>query len=125
MFQKTETTPLSVLRFELVVLRQLGQLPDFENCAACGIELTEGRTFGFWVSEGGLICPACQREEYTQISIHAGTAALLRLLSSESEQAWKRLNLSVQQMKEVKLVTTSAISHVLGRRPKMLKYLNF
>ena len=124
MFRTTESMMLGILRFELVLLREIGQLPDFENCTACGAELTEGRTFGFWVSEGGLICPECQREEYTQISIHAGTAAALRLLAGESEQAWKRLNLTNQQMKEIKLVTTTAISHVMGRRPKMLKYLN-
>jgi DNA repair protein RecO (recombination protein O) len=125
MFRTSETTMLGVLRFELVLLREIGQLPDFENCAACGTELTEGRTFGFWVSEGGLICPECQREEYTQISIHAGTAAALRLLAGESEHAWKRLNFGPRQLKEIKQVTTAAISHVLGRRPKMLKYLDF
>lgn len=122
-FQSLEKTMLGVLRFELVLLREIGQLPDFETCAACGAELTEGRVFGYWVSEGGLICPTCQREDYTQISIHAGTAAALRLLAGENEQAWKRLNLTAQQIKEVKRVTTSAISHILGHRPKMLKYL--
>lgn len=123
MFRTSETTMIGVVRFELVLLREIGQLPDFDYCAACGAELTEGRTFGFWVSEGGLICPACQSEEYTQISIHAGTASALKLLAGESEQAWKRLSLSPQQLKEVKHVTTAAISHILGRRPKMLKYL--
>ena len=124
MFRASETTMLGVLRFELVLLREIGQLPDFEYCAACGTELTEGRTFGFWVSEGGLICPECQREDYTQISIHAGTASALKLLAGESEQTWKRLSLAPQQLKEVKHVTTVAISHVLGRRPKMLNYLD-
>ena len=123
-FGVSETKMLGVIRFELVLLREIGQLPDFENCAACGTELTEGRTFGFWVSEGGLICPDCQREEYTQISIHAGTASALRLLASESEHAWKRLNLTLGQLKEVKRVTTAAICHVMGKRPKMLKYLD-
>lgn len=124
MFRASETTKLGVLRFELVLLREIGHLPDFENCVACGATLTEGRTFGFWVSEGGLICPDCQREEYSQISIHAGTASALKLLASESEQAWKRLSLSPQQFKEVKRVTTAAISHILGRRPNMLKYFD-
>lgn len=124
MFRASDTTMLGVIRFELVILREIGQLPDFDNCAACGTELTEGRTFGFWITEGGLICPECQREDYTQISIHAGTAAALKLLSGESEQAWRRLSLSPQQIKEVKRVTTAAISHVLGRRPQMLKYLD-
>lgn len=122
-FAESETMLLGVIRFELVLLREIGQLPDFEFCAACGTELTEGRTFGFWVSESGLICPDCQKEEYTQISIHAGTAAALRLLSGESEQAWKRLSLTRGQLKEVKHVTTAAICHAMGKRPKMLKYL--
>ena len=123
-YEVADTTMLGVIRFELTILREIGQLPDFEYCAACGEELTTGRTFGFWVSEGGLICPACQKEEYAQISIHGGTAAALRLLASETDVGWKRLNLTAQQLKEVKLVTTSAICHVMGKRPKMLKYLN-
>jgi DNA repair protein RecO (recombination protein O) len=123
-FQQSATTRRGLLRFELVLLREIGQLPDFESCAACGAVLTEGTTFGYWVSQGGLICPSCQRDEYSQIAIHAGSAAALRLLSGESEQAWRRLELSPQQCKEMKQVTTAAISHVLGRRPKLLAYLH-
>jgi len=123
-FQSSERVRRGILRFELVLLREIGQLPDFALCVACGAELTEGRTFGFWVSQGGLICPNCQREGLSQIAIHAGSAAALRLLGSDSEQAWRRLELSVQQYKEMKQVTTAAISHVLGRRPKLLAYLH-
>ncbi|HEY0980923.1 MULTISPECIES: DNA repair protein RecO [unclassified Schlesneria] len=124
LFQNSETMLLGVIRFELVLLREIGQLPDLENCVACGAELTAGRTFGYWVSEGGLICPDCQREGYTQIAVHAGAAAAMRLLSSESETDWKRLNLTPAQLKELKRITTSAICHVMGKRPKMLKYLD-
>ncbi|MBI1348864.1 DNA repair protein RecO [bacterium] len=122
-FRQTDQMRRGVLRFELVMLREMGQLPDFETCAACGGELTEGRTFGFWVSQGGLVCPECQREEYSQITIHAGSAAVLRRLSGTGGESWRRLELSPQQYKELKRVTTAAISHVLGRRPKMLSYL--
>lgn len=123
-FMTSQATPIAVMRFELVLLREIGQLPDFETCAACGAMLTEGKTFGFWGSQGGLICPECQREEYSQVTIHAGSAAILRLLAGENEQSWRRLNLSPQQLKEVRRITTSAVSHVLGRRPKMLKFLS-
>jgi DNA repair protein RecO (recombination protein O) len=122
-FTDSQSTPIAILRFELVMLREIGQLPDFETCAACGAQLTEGKTFGFWVSQGGLICPECQREDYTQLTIHAGSAAALRMLAAESDQTWRRLNLSPQQYKEVRQITTTAVSHVLGRRPKMSKYL--
>ena len=123
-FSRSETMRRGLLRFELVVLREIGQLPDFEVCAGCGVALTEGRTFGYWVSQGGLICPECQRQEYTQITIHAGTAAILRQMSDSEGQVWERLELTPQQYQEAKQVTTSAISHVLGRRPKTLQYLN-
>jgi len=122
-FGATETTRLGLLRFELVMLREIGQLPDFESCIACGARLTEGRTFGFWVSQGGLICTDCQREGYSQLTIHAGTAAMLRILSSDGEQNWERLAPTLQQFQEMKQVTTSSLSHILGKRPKMLKYL--
>lgn len=122
-FRQTEHTRRGILRFELVMLRELGQLPDFETCVACGAELNEGRTFGYWVSQGGLICPECQRDEYSQIVIHAGSAAVLRRLSEAGGESWRRLELSPQQYKEMKRVTTAAISHVLGRRPKMQSFL--
>jgi DNA repair protein RecO (recombination protein O) len=124
-FSSSETRILGVIRFELVLLREIGHLPDFDTCAGCGAELKEGETFGFWVNEGGLICPECQHEGYNQIPIHPGTAAVLRLLASESQNAWKRLNLTAGQVKEIKHVTTAAISHIMGKRPKMLKYLEF
>jgi DNA repair protein RecO (recombination protein O) len=123
-FHESANVRRGILRFELVLLREIGQLPEFESCVGCGAELTEGRSFGFWVSQGGLICPACQREGFSQIAIHAGSAAALRLLAGDSEQAWRRLELSLQQYKEMKQVTTAAISHVLGRRPKLLAYLH-
>jgi DNA repair protein RecO (recombination protein O) len=122
-FQQSANVRRGVLRFELVLLREMGQLPEFEHCVACGAELTEGRKFGFWVSQGGLICPDCQREEYSQIAIHAGSAMALRMLAGESDQARHRLELSPQQLKEMKQVITAAISHALGRRPKLLAYL--
>jgi len=115
---------LAVLRFELVVLREIGQLPDFEVCAGCGVMLTEGKRFGFWVSQSGLICPSCQQEGHTQIEVHAGTAAILRKLSEESNEMWPRLQLTPQQYKESKQVTLAAITHILGRRPKTLQFLN-
>ncbi len=123
-FHSSETVRLGVLRFELVLLREIGHLPDFESCVACGTRLTEGRTFGFWVSQGGLICPECQHEDYSQLMIHAGSAAALRMLAGDTGTAWRRLSLSPQQFKEMKQVTTAALSHIMGRRPKMLKYLN-
>lgn len=122
-FETSEGVRLATLRFELVLLREIGQLPDFETCAGCGAPLTEGQVFGFWVSQGGLICPECQREEHQPGTVHAGTAAALRALSSENDQFWRRLQPTVQQFREMRQLVTTTVSHVMGRRPKMLKFL--
>jgi DNA repair protein RecO (recombination protein O) len=119
----SETWKLGLVRFELVLLQEIGQLPDFEACASCGAILTEGQRLGYWVSQGGLICPECQKHELTQIEIHAGTAAILRMMSQDGGQAWQRLRLTPQQYQEAKHVTSATFTYILGHRPKTLQYL--
>jgi DNA repair protein RecO (recombination protein O) len=121
----SQNLAIKITRFELVLLRESGQLPDFETCMGCGASLEEGRLFGFWPGQGGMICPACQREDYSQISVHAGTAQLLRRLANEQTVGWQRLVPSPQQVKEIRSVMLAAVSHVLGKRPNTLKLLRF
>ncbi|MGE3314473.1 MAG: DNA repair protein RecO [Planctomycetaceae bacterium] len=115
-------TGLVILRFELIMLREIGQLPAFDFCVGCGEPLEKG-PFAFWVSQGGLICPRCQKEGLNRHGVDAGTVELLRALSTESNVLAERLAVSASQMQQMRTLLTSAISHVLGRRPKMLRYL--
>ncbi len=122
-FSSAETLKPGLLRLELVVLREIGQLPDFDVCAGCGALLTEGKQFGYLVAQSGLVCPECQKQEQAAIEIHAGTASVLRMMSQEAGSAWRNLRLTPQQYKEAKQVTSASITHILGHRPKMLQYL--
>ena len=118
---------MNVLRFEMVLLREIGQLPAFDECVFCGQSFedvataAEQRLF-FKVSQGGLVCSRCQREETAHLEIGAGTVALLRSLSAES-LAWQNLTPSPQQARELRAVANSIFNHTLGRRPKMQRYL--
>jgi DNA repair protein RecO (recombination protein O) len=114
---------LVVLRFEFVILREIGQLPAFDMCVGCGTALNGNGPFAFWVSQGGLICPRCQKEGLNRNRIQAGTVMLLRRLSSEADPHAENLSVSASQMQEIRRVATAAISHALGHRPKMLRYL--
>ena len=69
-----------------------------------------------WLSQGGIICRNCQHEEYRQNRIPAGTIAVLRRIS-QPETDLSRLKVSDVQLKEMRQVVNSAVSHVLGRRP--------
>ncbi|MFP6765250.1 MAG: DNA repair protein RecO [Planctomycetaceae bacterium] len=114
---------LPLLRFELVLLRENGQLPSFDLCVHCGSPIEVGGRFSFWVTQGGLLCSSCQTQESTTHQIQAGTVAILRRLAEASESAASRMSASPQQLREMRYTMTEAISAILGRRPKSLSFL--
>lgn len=114
---------LPLLHFELELLREIGHLPDFEACSLCQKPAALGQGARYWVSQGGLICPDCGRPEYLHSEVEGGTIALLQKLTTDDH--WTRLTASPQQSKELRRIVTAALSHVLERKPRMLKYLRF
>ncbi|MFN0054183.1 MAG: DNA repair protein RecO [Planctomycetales bacterium] len=110
-------------RFELVLLREIGQLPSFEGCVACGEPVGDTRRFTFKVSQGGLICDACLIEDAPRSWMTPSTASTLCQLAQETLPDWSQLALTGEQMSPIRSVLISTISYVLGRRPKMLRYL--
>lgn len=122
-FAAGEDVPLSLIRFELLALREIGQLPMFDECNHCGESLETSRSYTIQVAQGGLLCPVCQTQEYSTQQIQAGTAALMARLSSSSHEAAARIAASQQQLREMRHFLTSSVSGILGRRPKSLRYL--
>jgi DNA repair protein RecO (recombination protein O) len=115
----------SLLHFELRLLQEIGHLPNFDECSVCHQAIQFGETARFWVSQSGLICPRCGRPEYEHTEVQAGTIAVLRRLSEPGDDHWRRIALTPQQSRELRRILTGAMSHLLERRPKMLKYLPF
>lgn len=116
---------LPLLRFEAQLLREIGHLPPFDACLSCGrpAEVREG--LRYWVTQGGLVCRECGRDDLSHTEIHPGTLACLRKLVSPDADQLERLHPSPRQYKELRRLFTSAVCHVLERRPKMLAYLKF
>jgi DNA repair protein RecO (recombination protein O) len=116
---------LTLVRFELVILREIGQLPAFDACVACGEPVGPTRQFTFKVSQGGLVCSECLIEEPPRHWISPESAAVLCGLAQESSTAWQQISVTTGQMQDLRLVLNSTLAHILGRRPKMLRYLPF
>ena len=114
----------AALRFALVVLREIGQLPATDACMACGKPVAKDQTYAFWVSQGGLLCPECRRSDYQSQKISAGTVAVIGKLSSDQPDILDRLVVSPGQQQEIQNLVMSAISHTLGHRPRMFRYLS-
>jgi len=115
---------LTVLRFELSILREIGQLPELEACTSCGRLLAGESILGLKVSQGGLVCSGCLEEDGHVRQVTGGTGALLRVLASPDDNSWQRLAPSPAQSRELRGIATAIISHTLGRVPRTLRYLN-
>ena len=114
-----------VLRFEVVTLREIGHLPDFRACLACGRAVVDYTNYVFWVSQGGLLCPNCRQPEFAAHPIHGATLSLFEQLSAEFPPPVPADPVSTKTLKELRHLLTAAICQSLDRRPKMLGYLPF
>ena len=112
---------LSIVLFELAVLREIGHMPNFEECTACHRSTDERGPYAFWVSQGGVLCRDCQKQEYKQNRLRLETVHLLRDLAEAD--AIEPDHLDPATIREMSNVTTSAITYDLGRPPRSLRYL--
>jgi len=110
----------AVLSFELVWLRELGYSPRLDACSACGAAVIPPgavRVF-FSPQAGGVLCPACgpaaaDRRMLTIPALHA--------LQGMDE---RRSNTDVAPVRsELRSLFGQLVSFVLGRRPRLLSYL--
>ena len=117
----------AIVRFEVLLLQELGLLSNLLECSVCGKPFTEAASgkngrFNHWVTQGGLLCAACRREEYSSTSISADSLAVLRALSAlklDSPPA----ALEAIQITECHRFALSAITNALGRKPATLRYI--
>lgn len=116
---------LSLLKFELVTLHEIGQLPSFDECIHCNEPINFNGDRTFRVSQGGLLCPRCPSTDFNDHQIQAGTIALMKSLSTGPESLTARITASAKQLREMRFTLTATFSHILGRRPTSLKYLQF
>jgi DNA repair protein RecO (recombination protein O) len=122
---ESEPQPLwPLVHFELILLRELGHLPELSGCLACGAPLQAGQSYSVWVTQGGLICADCRRPEYDQPNIEYSTVVLLRHLAGMDAPSARQSAGSSSQLAQLRHITTAAITHLMERRPATLRYLN-
>jgi DNA repair protein RecO (recombination protein O) len=112
-----------IVHFEISLLQQIGLLPNLFDCSICGASVDQKAGYAHWVSQGGVLCQACRREEYSGTSISAGSIEILRRMTEASPELIRRIKLSQQQAEECHKLAVSAITHALGRRPSTLRYI--
>ncbi|MCI0700120.1 MAG: DNA repair protein RecO [Planctomycetia bacterium] len=119
-------THAAVSAFELVWLRELGYSPRLDACAACGADvLLEGATQAlFSPSAGGMVCAECGPSVADRRMISASALGTLRALAGEDGEPAGRPVLPQAVRGEVRQLLGQTVSCVLGRRPRLLGYVD-
>lgn len=109
--------------FELAWLRELGYSPRLDACATCGTEVTGGAAFS--PAAGGIVCPSCAplASDRRWLSPE-GLAALRGLTAAAETDAAVPVELPAGTIGELRPVLGQTVSYVLGRRPRLLGYVD-
>jgi DNA repair protein RecO (recombination protein O) len=115
--------PRRVLRFELACLRELGLMPALEDCVHCGSHVeARGDAVAFGLATGGVLCTDCRPGQPHVTTLSGRTLETIRILASPG-QDWRSPELSAATLGPVRTTLGAILSHVLGRRPRMLPYV--
>jgi DNA repair protein RecO (recombination protein O) len=107
-----------LLRWETVLLEELGYAPLLDTCANCRVELAAEPDYLFRTASGGVVCRSCQN------ALRGGMR-----VSPAAWKVWQRLQGgAVEQVPpeacgELRQVYNHYISHLLGHRPRTMTYL--
>jgi DNA repair protein RecO (recombination protein O) len=112
-----------IIHFEISLLQLIGLLPNLFECSLCSEPVDIGKQFAHWVSQGGVLCGACRREEFAGVSISSGSIDILRRLTEVTPDTIHTIEFTKKQAEECHKFAVSAITHALGRRPSTLRYI--
>ncbi len=112
-----------LLRFEMTALRLLGHLPSLDTCAECGTKVDQSGRTPFSQRAGGVLCESCRVGQKQVISISAGALAMMVQLAEASAEPDPVPPLDERHYGEVRAVLNHYWSHLLGREPRMQRYL--
>lgn len=116
-----------IFRFELACLRELGLMPALDVCAHCGVAVEPvgepgGGAVAFGLATGGVLCPACRPGQPHVATLSGRTIQALRALASPGG-AWRELDPAPATLGPVRATLGAVVSHLLGRRPRLLPFL--
>ncbi|MBC8351492.1 MAG: DNA repair protein RecO [Planctomycetes bacterium] len=112
----------TILRFEMIALRELGHLPSFDRCVGCGGELPAEGRIAFGQLAGGVLCRECRAGQRQVVSVSSGVIRAFREFADPSE-SWRRTELDRGLRGELRGVLNHYLTNMLGKKLRMHRYL--
>ncbi len=112
-----------VARFELMALRLLGHAPALDNCVECGAAVARTGRVAFGQLDGGVLCNKCRAGKKQVVLVSAGVLRAMAQLADPNTTVWRRMEIDPRSFGELRGLLNHYFTHLLGRKPKMHKYL--
>ncbi|MHC4180385.1 MAG: DNA repair protein RecO [Planctomycetota bacterium] len=119
-----EAVPRRVVRFELGTLRLLGHLPSLEQCVECSAAVEATGRVAFGELDGGVLCDKCRMGRKQVTSVSAGALRTMTRLADTDAEAWRRIEIGSRTLAEFRGVLNRYVTNLLGRKPRMHRYLS-
>ncbi len=114
-----EPTADSVTRFELVWLKELGYSPRLDVCTGCGKAVPAGvPRVWFSPAAGGVVCTPCSPSQPDRRPLSGAAVRALAALAAGAPVELEPVRA------ELRAVLGQVVSFVLGRRPRMHRFLD-
>ena len=111
--------------FQVQLFTGLGTGLILDRCVLCQRPLTGSPTrIAVSVTSGGVVCSACAASTSEVTEVSPGTLKALTALGGTSPNVVARMRLSGRIQGELRRVLTRACTHLLGRVPKMARFLH-
>jgi DNA repair protein RecO (recombination protein O) len=120
---QAESSELTMRYFELRLLDLSGYRPQLQECVTCLAELKPVEN-AFCSAAGGILCPACQYEQPTNITISVDVLKVLRFMQKNSFETVSRLRITSDLANQIKNVLSSYIRHILEKDIKSANWLD-
>lgn len=111
----------ALLAFEARFLSLIGHAPRVDRCARCGGRLPAGNRAWWSGRHGGRVCGGCREEDNVAASV--GAVAALDTLARGRLTSPDRLSLEAGMRAEVGTMLAECLRHLLGREPKLLRFV--
>jgi DNA repair protein RecO (recombination protein O) len=124
--QNLETTgnrELLLRYFESHLLEEAGYRPQLMECVTCHKPL-EPVANSFCARIGGVVCPACARNQPFSRSISVNALKVLRFIQKNNYDAVSRLKINAELSAEVEDITRSYLKYLLERDVRAANWLD-
>lgn len=117
--QPETDTGVRLLRFETVLLKELGYEPQLQACAGCRGSVPNEQTVLFSAGAGGLLCGNCRIPPGGRWRMTWAAMAAWQGLIEAPATAW----VAGPARRELRQAFGQYFAHLLGHRPRTLVYL--